>query len=243
MKNSRAGELIDAYLMCQLNTPDVAAMDAYEKRMVTLWDADPARIVDFLNDTCADGSGAEAAALVATLPAGVFNSVIIRFAPETSQGMNLMLNEKLRCTEQFPFAPTSETVIALLRARGLPEFFVEETEQKLAALRDGCLGWRDVLTVPAPATFGDYPVLILSGDFDSITPPALAQLAADQIPQATLVLVPNATHSILGNYGECPTALVQRFMATPSAAVDASCTAQMRVPWILPDDALPGSWQ
>lgn len=240
VEHPRAGELVDAYLACTTATPDDSARQAYEQRLLDLWDAEPAGVVAFLADTCLDGSGAAAGALVQELPAGAFNSIIVRFAPEQTTGVNLILNSKLRCTEQAPFAANPAALREQLAAKGLPAVFAQEVAAQAAASQAGCRGWSRALTAPTPSIYGAYPVLILSGDFDALTPPAFGRLAATQLPQATLVSVPNATHSILGNYGDCVTAVTSQFLAAPEQPVDASCAAQLRVPWVMPADPLPG---
>jgi pimeloyl-ACP methyl ester carboxylesterase len=241
VEHPRVGELIDAYLTCTTDAPDDSSWQAYAQRLLGLWDAAPADVVAFLTATCLDGSGATASALVQELPAGVFNSIIMRFAPEQTPGVNMMLNGKLRCTEQVPFAPEPQAVMERLCAVDLPEFFVQETAAGIAAFRDGCEGWSNARAAPAPSTYGNYPVLILSGDFDATTPPAFAQIAAAQLPQASLIAVPNATHSILGNYGDCVTGITRQFLGGPTQPVDTACTAAMRIPWSMPDEPLPGA--
>ena len=233
-EHPRINELIDAYLACAIDTPDDSAWQAYEQRLLGLWDAAPAAVVTFLTDTCLDGSGANAGALVQALPAGVFNSIIMRFAPEQTPGVNMMLNSKLRCTEQVPFALLAPAVLDKLRAAVLPEFFVQETMAGIAALGDGCAGWSNALTAPTPSTYGNYPVLILSGNFDAITPPAYGQVAAAQLPQASLVAVPNATHSILGNYGDCVTSITRQFLENPTLRPDSRCAQALTIPFVMP---------
>lgn len=88
--------------------------------------------------------------------------------------------------------------------------------ERQAELRGSCGGWSDTMSTPTPATYGTYPVLILSGAFDTSTPPAFARFAAAQLPQAQLVQVPNAAHSILGNYGACINTITGHFLANPA---------------------------
>ena len=170
----RANELNDAYMNCIVNWSDPDVAGAYEKQLIAQWDAAPDQVAAFLMASCADGSGAAASSLVKQLPAGVFNGIISSYAPELVAGMNLILNGKLLCTEEAPFAPDPETVADALRQSGLPEFAVQAEQESLAELRAACAGWSDAMTTPTPATYGAYPLLILSGAFDPITPPAFA---------------------------------------------------------------------
>lgn len=241
VEHPRTRELIDAFLECQTTPQEGAAGTEYERRLVGLWDAPAGTIAAFLADTCTAGSGAAAAALVNELPPRVFNSIIIRFAPDPAAGVNAALNTKLLCTEQYPFAPALDDLAAQLRELELPAFFVREVVNKSIERRDGCTGWAGQLASPTPSTYGDYPVLILSGDYDTITPSAYARLAAEQLPGAIVVNVPTATHSILGNNGACVTAITQQFMADPDTAIATDCIKELRIPWSAPNDPLSGT--
>ncbi|RYI99117.1 MAG: alpha/beta hydrolase, partial [Actinomycetales bacterium] len=88
---------------------------------------------------------------------------------------------------------------------------------------DWCLRWP---TAPAdnPAgpvrppggSYPDVPVLVLSGELDSITTPAEGALIVEQFPDATQVVVPNSFHvTALGDTDGCASALVRRFVRDP----------------------------
>lgn len=228
--------LLDAYMACSAQQ---AATDDQEPALVRMWDAEVKTIQGYITGLCPGDKAVAVNALLDSLPARAFNGIIARFAPERVQGVNSMLNTKLSCTEQYPFREDPQAVATELYAAGLPEFLVDDALARIAALADGCAGWRDALSAPTPASFGDYPVLILGGQFDSITPPGFAQSAAQVLPGAQLVDIPNAAHSILGNKGDCPTNIVKQFLAAPRRPVDASCTATMHVKFVMPGAALP----
>jgi pimeloyl-ACP methyl ester carboxylesterase len=224
-------DLLDVYMEC---TVDVVPDDQMDRELVGLWDAEPDAIKAFVDSLCPGDRAAEVNGLVDSLAPGAFNGIITRFAPELIQGVNSALNNKLSCTEQYPFREDPEEIEATLRAAGLPGFVVEDALSAMAGNGDGCQAWLDIMTRPTPSTYGDYPVLILSGQFDSLTPPEMGQIAAEQLPKAQVVEVPNAMHSILGNHGDCPTKMVQQFLATPAQPVDTSCTASMQVQFLVP---------
>jgi pimeloyl-ACP methyl ester carboxylesterase len=230
-------DLLDAYLDC---SAAIADSDKIEEELVAMWDAKIDAIKPFVDELCPGEKAVAVNDLLDSLAPGAFNGIIVRFAPETIQGVNAALNIKLSCTEEYPFREDLEAIEQSLREAGLPGFFVEDTLAAMAANGDGCAVWSDSLTEPTPSTYGDYRVMILSGQFDSITPPEMAGIAASELPKAQLVVVPNATHSILGNYGDCPTQIVQEFLVDPAQPVNAICTAEMGVPWVMPSDLLPG---
>lgn len=228
-EHPRVQELVDAYMACEMDWSDENLMKAVDADLVRLWDAEPAAVIQFLTDYCLNGSGTAAVDLVSELSGGTFNNVIIRFAPDTIMGLNAVLNGKLKCTEQWPFADDPAKVQVALAEAGAPPFWVEKTLAEMAAQAEGCAGWADALTEPTPSIFADAPVLILNGQLDAITPPVFGEIAASELPAAQFVIVPTAGHSILGNHGDCPTTLVEQFLARPDQEVDAGCTANMQV--------------
>ena len=77
--------------------------------------------------------------------------------------------------------------------------------------------------VPPGTVFPGVPVLVLSGDLDSLTPPAQGAQAAALFPGARQVVVRNTFHvTALGDLAYCASDLVQRFVSTLSAG-DTSC--------------------
>jgi pimeloyl-ACP methyl ester carboxylesterase len=95
---------------------------------------------------------------------------------------------------------------------------------------DICLGWpspsRIDPPVPPGAHYPKVPVLILSGDLDSLTSPEGARAAAAAFPNSTFVSVVNSTHvTALGDLRACASRIVLRFVATLSAG-DTSCASR-----------------
>ncbi len=111
---------------------------------------------------------------------------------ETTFPWNRAANGKKRFSE----------ALAALRAQGSSAFAPFTTSNALA-LSDvpACAAWPltptgpEVDTAPLP----DVPTLILSGADDLRTPTANAQAVAAQIPDASLLVVPNTGHSVLGS--------------------------------------------
>ncbi|MER8086982.1 alpha/beta fold hydrolase [Streptomyces sp. NPDC058316] len=70
--------------------------------------------------------------------------------------------------------------------------------------------------------FRDLPVLILAGDKDLVTPSSHSEAIADQLPEAELVIVPDAGHLVMLEHPETVTDrladLLVRVGAVPSAA-------------------------
>ncbi len=238
-EDDRSRRMVDAFFQCELAGDAQADEAAAERRLLALWDAPADEIVEFLEQTCSGGTAAAAAELVRELPTGAFNAVIVRLAPDPVQGLNADLNSRLLCTEQYPFAQPPREVADDLTDADLPADLVRRTVSRITEQQQGCEGWTSRLSEPTEVPGTDTPVLILTGSYDTLTPPANAQLALDALPQAGLVEVPTATHSILGNYGSCVAGITADFLTDPGRDTGTSCTQSMRIDWILPSDPLP----
>jgi pimeloyl-ACP methyl ester carboxylesterase len=92
-----------------------------------------------------------------------------------------------------------------------------------------CVGWP--FETPSPestsGTLPNVPTLIISGEEDMRTPTADAQQVASQIPDATLLAVPNTGHSVLGTEPtNCAQIAVDAFFSVKTIA---QCT-DTRIP-------------
>jgi pimeloyl-ACP methyl ester carboxylesterase len=92
---------------------------------------------------------------------------------------------------------------------------------------------RDVLE----AVKSDVPTLLLSGDFDPITPPAFATQVAAGLSRATLVTFPRGAH---GQAFESPCAneIIESFLNNPTAALNLSCPATAPSNFVVPSDLI-----
>jgi pimeloyl-ACP methyl ester carboxylesterase len=71
------------------------------------------------------------------------------------------------------------------------------------------------------------PALILVGEWDPVTSPRWARLAAEQFSPTQLVVLPKAGH-LLDGYRACAGKLVVAFL--DQHAADTSCVATVRAP-------------
>jgi pimeloyl-ACP methyl ester carboxylesterase len=95
---------------------------------------------------------------------------------------------------------------------------------------DTCLHWPADATAAAPLTPGaplpDVPVLVLSGDLDTNTPPLAGRQLARQYAHATWALIANAGHTPTAG-SACAARLAMRFVTTLTARPKA-CAAPRR---------------
>lgn len=89
------------------------------------------------------------------------------------------------------------------------------------SLLPGCARWPNVAPAPAtvPGPLPQVPALLLSGGQDVRTPTPNAQLIAQRIPGAQLLVVPYTGHSVLGSdFSGCAQAGVEAFFADAPVA-------------------------
>jgi pimeloyl-ACP methyl ester carboxylesterase len=91
-----------------------------------------------------------------------------------------------------------------------------------------CIEWpapdRFEPAVPAGATVPDVPVLVLSGDIDTIVPTETAEGLTDVYPNATVVHVAGAGHDAFA-WGPCPNRIATRFINKLETG-DTSCVEE-----------------
>ncbi len=74
----------------------------------------------------------------------------------------------------------------------------------------------------------DVPVLLMSGERDSVTPPAFGDRVAKELPHSRHIVFPHAGH---GNYGACGQHMLSAFFEAGDAGnIDVSCLKTMAAP-------------
>jgi pimeloyl-ACP methyl ester carboxylesterase len=126
-----------------------------------------------------------------------------------------------------------DAAVSALPVRLFAPFTVREWVTEPAEEFDACLDWPapqypdPPVTTPPPYAPKNLPVLVLSGDLDSLTTPAEGkQAAADMGPSARWILIDNDTHiNALDDAFGCAQGLVRSFIAAPATlwTLDASC--------------------
>ena len=78
------------------------------------------------------------------------------------------------------------------------------------------------------ALSSDIPTLIMAGEYDPATPPAYAQLAAEQLSRATVITVPAHSHHFpLSAKAECTVSLMTVFFDAPTQPIDQQCLSKI----------------
>jgi hypothetical protein len=125
--------------------------------------------------------------------------------------------------------------VAARPANAFAPFTVTEWTTNSAEEFDACLRWPAPQVDDPPIVGGtpiapaSLPVLVLSGEFDSLTTPEEGQRVVAQMgPSARWVQIGNMIHvSAMLDYIGCAEGLVQAFVARPNRALDTACASAM----------------
>jgi pimeloyl-ACP methyl ester carboxylesterase len=170
----------------------------------------------------APGGPAVVPALIAATAEGNFDLLLGSSPALTESPYAYGVQASFLCAEEAVDAPPAgvpepETLAARLLLASNPVVG--------AGLADVCEVW-DV-EPEGPETFApvvtDVPVLVVTGEFDQITPPSYGRAIAEALPDATYVEVPGAGHSPLFNAGICGAQLMLDFVEGPGGELDTSC--------------------
>lgn len=81
----------------------------------------------------------------------------------------------------------------------------------------------------------DIPTLIISGEFDPVTPPEFAEVAAQYLENSYVYVFPGVGHSPIGA-SACARQMVAAFIENPDAPPPADCMEGMAADFVVPTD-------
>ncbi len=143
--------------------------------------------------------------------------------PAIADGMFLAVT----CGESFPLM---NFAAAVAKARATPF-----GDYRLRRQRAACRGWPRVRLDPHHLELPDaaIPTLLISGNMDPVTPPALAEVVTRRMRSATHVVIAKGGHTPDGLSGleTCLVPLIVAFLDHGDASrLDLSCVARMTAP-------------
>jgi len=140
------------------------------------------------------------------------------------------------CHEELPFADVDAALEAGDRL-AIPA--LRAPDSLLATEVGNCTDYPMGATDPSyhEPVRSDIPILILQGEFDVRTPPANGRILAEQLENATLVLVPQAGHETWTGSG-CVAAIGKSFFMNPDQPPDLSCLEARRARFSMPGQPL-----
>ncbi|MEM7344153.1 MAG: alpha/beta hydrolase, partial [Chloroflexota bacterium] len=121
---------------------------------------------------------------------------------------------------------------------GVRPEIAEGAAEELGAYLDICTSWpveKLPDSVDAPIT-SDIPTLLLSGQFDPITPPSFAATAAETLPNSYNYVYPTGSHGVAFN-NPCIDRIIQDFLADPTREPTSTCLNIVNTPNFAPPDA------
>ena len=116
---------------------------------------------------------------------------------------------------------------------GVRPLLAEEEEASTDVINQVCADW-NVPRLDAAAddpVVSDIPALLISGNFDPITPPPYGEEVASHLSNATTVVFPVNGHGAFP--GECSGQIIKDFLNNPATAPDTSCAASPATPQFL----------
>jgi pimeloyl-ACP methyl ester carboxylesterase len=90
-------------------------------------------------------------------------------------------------------------------------------------------GQKRVITAQRQPVTSALPTLLLSGEYDPITPTINAKAAMNTLSKSFLFVFPGIGHGVAYT-GECPDDIILAFLANPDKKPDGSCIASMSEP-------------
>lgn len=142
------------------------------------------------------------------------------------------MHQTVACTERGDTDPDAADYTAILPR--LAKETRDDAREDLAI----CKEWQIALlprTALEPLTSA-VPTLLLSGDFDPITPPQYAASLVPALSNAKHVIFPTGSHG-QAITSACSNEIIQRFLDDPMAALDTSCVTTL-VPGFLTEQDL-----
>ena len=141
------------------------------------------------------------------------------------QSMSLGMYYSVLCAEDADFQPQDVDL------SDLPPQIEEVEKNSGESFLRTCQAW-DVEPlgpeIDEPVS-SDIPTLVLTGDFDPITPPAFGELAAQTLSNSYFYTFPAGGHGAVMS-GECQDQLILTFLDNPNQAPDASCIGDQTGP-------------
>lgn len=146
---------------------------------------------------------------------------IIVFDRSTSYGMYY----SVLCAEDADFSPSDQNLT------GIRPQIVEAEKRAPQAFLNTCKMWNVPPLDPSvdEPVYSDIPTLVLSGEFDPVTPPDYAQAAAKSLTNSYSVVFPAGGHGQALD-GDCQIHIVQSFLDNPYQSPDLRCIESIRRP-------------
>lgn len=135
----------------------------------------------------------------------------------------------VECGEDMDFTTTAALEDA---SKAAQEAIRHSISSELKSIAQVCQEWHQP-TVPAvqkQPVNSAVPTLILSGEYDPITPPSYARLVQATLSKGYMFEFPGTTHGVF-LLGSCPDSIMLAFLQNPQHVPASSCIASMKEPY------------
>lgn len=131
----------------------------------------------------------------------------------------------VQCVEEIPFDSVADFEAGQV---GLPPQVARYAEVAADSNMANCRVWQVDAADPVEnePVISDIPTLVLTGDYDPITPPLLAQEAAQYLSHSYYFEFVGQSHNVVGS-SSCGIELVTAFLNQPDMAPDDSCLERL----------------
>jgi pimeloyl-ACP methyl ester carboxylesterase len=153
--------------------------------------------------------------------------------------ISIGMNSAFQCQDEAPFVDM-EVFEAEIEAYPIIGEFVTVASASGISL-DYCSAYALGEVDPAAneAIVSDIPTLVMSGEFDPITPPVNGDIAAENLANSYVYTVTGTGHGASPS-DSCPIDISAQFLNNPTQEPDASCLADIDKPqWVTPDTPPP----
>jgi pimeloyl-ACP methyl ester carboxylesterase len=136
------------------------------------------------------------------------------------------MHYSVECREEVPFTSYADS---LTRAADLPAQVVDHFASQFDHVL--CESWESGQADPVEnePVISDIPTLVLSGQYDPVTPPEWGRLAAETLDNSFFFELPGIGHGAMCS-NECGLELSLQFLDDPTTAPDASCIGDLPSP-------------
>lgn len=147
-----------------------------------------------------------------------FRGALLARTPTTSRGMMF----SVQCREEIPFSSEADFETALAEHPEISGLYVHAAAGMLSYRVCEHWGAGEAPLVENKPVTSTIPTLIMTGEFDPITPPRWGEQAAESLSQSYVFEYPRVGHGASFVAG-CPREMFLAFLDDPSVAPDASC--------------------
>jgi pimeloyl-ACP methyl ester carboxylesterase len=143
-----------------------------------------------------------------------------QFADDTPSGVSWGMYFSIECAEEAPFGSRDKAAIELSRFPRLKGVFRGMATDTYAA----CDAWNvpPASSVENNVIESDIPTLVLSGDYDPITPPGWGRSVANSLDNSYYFELPGVGHGVIPSEG-CGEVIAHNFLSQPDADPSSSC--------------------